>query len=289
MNTKNDAAMPVAAPSQKELLTAALAYAKRLESAVIPLHSIINGKCTCNKSKCQSPGKHPRVSNWQDVATKDKATIKKWWEQWPGSNIGVVTGEDSGFFVLDVDGDQGKESLDRLIDHYGEFPETVEQITGSKGSHYLFKYREGIGNKVGLLPGIDIRGTNGFIVVSPSIHISGNQYTWELSSHPLETSISEAPEWLIDLIVKQEGQQHQKKPSSYWVDLMQGVGEGKRNQAAASLAGHLFRHYVDPTLVIEIMHLWNGERNNPPLEAEELETVINSIASKELIRRRGGK
>lgn len=287
MNIKYGVAIPVATPSPTELLIAALAYAKRLKFPIIPLHSIINGKCTCNKPSCQSPGKHPRLSKWQDVATTDRETIIKWWKQWPQSNIGLTAGQKSGFFVLDVDGSQGRESFEQLVECYGSLPDTVEQITGSGGSHFLFKYHEGIGNKVGLLPSIDIRGEGGFIVASPSIHISGNQYQWELSSHPLETAIAKAPEWIL-YMVKTRKEAHPKKPSSYWVDIMQGVGEGQRNQAATSLAGHLFRHYVDPRLVIEIMNQWN-DRNSPPLEADELETVINSIASKELARRRGGK
>ena len=279
--------MAVSAPSSRELLKAALAYAKRLKFPIIPLHTIINGKCTCNKPNCTSPGKHPRLSKWQDLATTDKDTIIKWWRQWPQSNIGLQTGTKSRFFVLDVDGGQGSESLEQLTDNHGALPDTVTQITGSKGSHILFKYHKGVGNKVGLLPGIDIRGEGGFIVVSPSVHVSGNQYQWELSSHPLETDIATAPKWLLDIVLTPKKAQ-QKKPSSYWVDIMQGVGEGQRNQVATSLAGHLFRRYVDPGLVVEIMNQWN-ERNIPPLEADELATVINSIASIELARRRGGK
>ncbi|WP_164214454.1 bifunctional DNA primase/polymerase [Virgibacillus sp. YIM 98842] len=286
MSIKKGEAIAVATPTHRDLLIAALAYAERLQFPVIPIHSIIDGKCTCSNPNCQSPGKHPRVSNWQDKATTDRETIKKWWKQWSDSNIGLVAGRKSGFFVADVDGKQGKESLEQLTDHFGGLPETVEQITGSKGSHFLFKYQEGIGNKVDLLPGIDIRGDNGFIVASPSIHISGDRYEWELSSHPLEIRINEAPKWLLDMVLKPKGT-HQKKTSSYWINIMQGVGEGQRNAAATSLAGHLFRRYVDPGLVVEIMKLWNNS-NIPPLEIAELETVINSIASKELARRRGG-
>src|SRR4051794_11488544 len=122
MNIKNGAAIPVATPSPRELLIAALAYAERLQFPVIPLHSIINGKCTCNKPNCQSPGKHPRVNNWQDVTTKNRGTIIKWWKKWPLSNIGLPTGEKSGFFVLDVDGSQGRESLEQLMECYSPLP-----------------------------------------------------------------------------------------------------------------------------------------------------------------------
>lgn len=164
-------------------------------------------------------------------------------------------------------------------------PDTVEAITGSKGSHYLFKYHKGIKNKVDIFPGIDIRGDGGFIVVSPSIHISGNQYQWELSSLPSQVSVKEAPKWLLDIVIEKKNEQSQKRISSYWIDLFNHTKEGNRNNAATQLAGHLFRRYVDPFLVVEIMHLWNESKVHPPLDTAELNQLINSIASKELRRR----
>lgn len=265
-------------------LLAALGYSQRLKFAVFPLHSIINGKCTCNKV-CTSPGKHPKTYDGLKSATTDLETIKRM--DWKSANIGIATGKISGFFVVDIDGETGKESIKQLKDHFKEWPETVEQITGSGGSHILFKHHEGIRNRAELLPGVDIRGDGGYIVASPSNHISGNKYEWELSSHPLETPVAEAPMWLLNMLIQPKNRPFQKKPSSYWTSILQGVNKGQRNNAAASLAGYLFKRYLDPIVVVELMHLWN-ERNNPPLETQELNTIINSIAGKELQRRRGG-
>lgn len=188
---------------------------------------------------------------------------------------------------MDVDLDKnGHLTLDDLIHNYGPLPDTVHAITGSGGSHYLFKYQEGIGNKVDILPGIDIRGDGGYIVVPPSKHISGRQYEWELSSRPYVNPIVDAPQWLLDKIINSEEGKSKRKPSSYWAKIIRGVDEGKRNSTAASMVGYLLRRYVDPIMVVEIMHLWN-ERNNPPLEKDELNKIIDSIARKELSRRRG--
>lgn len=270
-----------------KMLKAALGYAERLGFAVIPLHTIINDKCTCfNGKSCTSKGKHPRISKWQEVATTDQDTIIKYWQKWPDSNIGIVTGKKNGVFVLDIDiKDNGHESLEQLTDHFGPLPDTVEQITGSGGSHYLFKYKEGIGNKTNLMPGIDIRGDGGFIVVAPSIHESGRKYEWELSSHPLEVETLDAPNWLINMVVTSNNKAMKKRPSSHWVDLFNNTSSGNRNNAAAQMAGHLFRRYVDPLLVIGIMEVWNENKVNPPLDHNELNTIIDSVATKENRRR----
>jgi hypothetical protein len=274
-------------PTPSKLLAGALAYATYLQWPVIPIHSITNGKCTCQAPNCQNVGKHPRIRNWQEAATTDEETIREWWKKWPYSNIGVLTGERSGMFALDIDvKSNGKDSLDELIEKYGRLPDTVEQITGSRGSHYLFRYIKGIKNRVGILPGVDIRGEGGYIIVSPSIHYSGNRYEWELLSRPLQVPIADPPTWLTNLILEDNVAPIERKSSDYWMTIMQGFREHDgRNNAAASLAGHLFRRYVDPLLVVEIMDLWN-ERNIPPLEKTELETIIDSIAGIEAKRRK---
>lgn len=270
-------------------LKAAIAYSQRLNWAVFPLHSIVNKQCTCGK-QCSSPGKHPRTINGLKAATTDIAAIEEWFNKWPASNIGIATGAASGFWVLDIDrhGTDGFEALEQLTDHFSKLPNTVEAITGGDGSHFLFKYQDGIGNKTDLLPGIDVRGQGGFIVAAPSNHQSGNSYTWELSSHPLEIAIAEAPPWLLNLVTRKELETQQKKPKGHWAEVMGGLSEGGRNAAATSLAGYLFRRYLEPSLILEIMNMWN-ERNSPPLAQNELNTVINSIAGKELQRRKGGQ
>jgi len=217
-------------------------------------------------------------------STKDENKIIEYWSKYPNANIGVETGKESGFFVLDVDSkNNGHETLEDLISQHGKLPDTIQAITGGGGSHYLFKYREGIGSKIDIFQSIDIKGDGGYIVVPPSIHPNGNQYEWELSSRPLENEIQEAPEWLIDFIQKPQNE-FTKKPSSYWVEVFNNTQEGSRNNNAASLAGHLLRKWVDPLLVGEIMKMWNDNLDRP-LDREELNKTIGSIVNKELMRR----
>jgi hypothetical protein len=173
-------------------LKAALAYA-RLGWAVVPLHDVTAGACSCGDAECRSAGKHPRRPAWQHEATADSATVEAWIAQYPNANVGIATGARSGFFVLDVDGDAGRAALAAL----GEVPPTVQARTGSGGDHYLFKLPDfAVGNSVRKLgAGLDVRGDGGQIVVAPSVSLKG-KYRWVTS--PLRGTIAEAPAWLLE-------------------------------------------------------------------------------------------
>lgn len=266
---------------------AALAYATKLNWSVFPLHTP-NGKfCSCNNSNCQSAGKHPRTKNGLKAASTNLNLISEWWKKWPEANIAIATGQESGFVVLDVDPRHGgEESLDFLINQYGLIPNTIEAITGGGGRHILFKNPGHVKNRTNILPGLDVRGEGGYIVVTPSVHACGKRYEWELSCRPLEVPLSDMPEWLLQMIVEPVQDKHAKKPDNYWVKIIQGVGEGERNMSAASLAGYLLGHGIAAPIAYELMLLWN-ERNDPPESIKVIETTFHSILKKELKRLKG--
>jgi hypothetical protein len=49
-------------------------------------------------------------------------------------------------------------------------------------------------SRAGLLPGIDLRGDGGCVVVPPSIHPSGKSYAWIASKGPDERGLAPLPE-----------------------------------------------------------------------------------------------
>jgi len=173
----------------------ALAYAER-GWPVFPVHTPLDGKCSCGDPKCERIGKHPRIATGRNGATVDSDTIRRWWNQWPDANIGIATGIESGLLVLDID-DTDAET--------GDLPDTIETITGSGGRHVIYqrpdasdgtKYR----TRVRFRPGLDTRADGGYIIAPPSLHASGRRYEWEASSDPLELGLAPAspPEWLLE-------------------------------------------------------------------------------------------
>lgn len=126
----------------------------------------------------------------------------KWSEPWtgtlnPGDWYGIATGKRSGVWVLDLDVKNGKNGL-RSISECGELPDTRTVRTRSGGLHLYFAYDEAdpIGNRVGILPGVDVRGDGGF-VVGPG---SGGVY-----NVVLDVPVADAPEWLLALVRRPKG------------------------------------------------------------------------------------
>lgn len=275
-------------PQNSKSFKAALIYAQKFGWSVLPLHSVENGVCTCGKVDCQSPGKHPLTKNGVKDATRDLTTIGKWWRQWPWANVGIATGATSRFFVLDVDGETGAESLRDLEEAHGHLPATVEAITGSGGRHILFKHTgQTVGNKVALAPGLDVRGGAGYIVVAPSLHSSGRSYVWELASRPGEVPLADAPGWLLQMIQPGEAADKTAKPSGEWQRLAtEPAHTGERNMRLTMIAGHLLRRYVNPHLAVELMRAFNIQKCSPPLSDGEVVKIAESVATAELRRRR---
>lgn len=152
-------------------------------------------------------GKIPAVPNGNGCrgATNDPVQIRSWWaNKYAGCNIGIATGTASGFWVLDVDGDDGKsgyESIEELEAENGQLPATVRQKTGN-GEHLLFRMPDGFkirnsASKVG--PNLDVRGDGGYIVAAPSIHPHTERpYQWQDDGFS-RAMISDAPDWLLKL------------------------------------------------------------------------------------------
>ncbi len=178
---------------------AAQAYALR-GFAVLPLYGIINEKCACGNPDCCSPGKHPRTKRGLNDASKDPKAIDRMFgsNSTSGFNVGIATGEVSGFWALDIDGPDGETSLRDLEATHGALPATLEQRTG-RGRHLLFAWRGSVKSSAQELGSkLDVRGDGGYIVAAPSTHHSGGQYEF---IDP-EAEIADAPDWLEDLVRK---------------------------------------------------------------------------------------
>lgn len=221
-------------------------------------------------------GKIPCTNHGYKDASFDPEVINSWWVQRPEANIGLVVGELSGICVLDVDPrNGGVNSLEKLQERFGALPKTVTVNTGGGGQHYYYKYDKRFYVPREYSKGLDIK-KSGYVVAPPSIHPSGKTYEWASGLALGEVEIAPVPQWLL-----REGPDGNGEARSDLLELLEGVPQGKRNDAMASLAGHLFARGMQLAEVHQFAHLVN-EKNNPPLHAQEVFNVVESIHSKHI-------
>jgi hypothetical protein len=148
---------------------------------------------------CEPGAKRPLTRNGHWDATTDPRAIGQWWKRWPSANVGVPTGKKSGVVVLDVDVDDGPESLARLERAGAPVPKTARTRTGGGGIHLFFRYprERDIRNSAGLLGlGLDVRGEGGYVVVPPSR--TQGPYEW------VDTSPFAEATWLIERLAESD-------------------------------------------------------------------------------------
>ncbi len=244
-------------------LEAALGYLRR-KWAVVPV----------------APRSKRPIVRWQEFQHRPptESEVMAWFERWPSGNIAIVTGAISGLVVIDVDPRHGGDrSLEAMETRHGPLPATVESVTGGGGRHLYFAYpgRE-TRNRAGLMPGIDLRGDGGCIVVPPSIHPTGRRYRWKPGHAPGQVALAPLPVWLEVPRFAEDGPRG--RPVDYWRELVrEGVREGRRNATIASFTGHLLWHGVDPDVAMELMLAWNRVRCQPPLDDAEVIRTVRSI------------
>jgi hypothetical protein len=252
-------------------LTAALKYAKR-GWRVFPL----------------APGKKtPATAHGFKDATTDPKIVCGWWKKNPNYGIGIATGNSLG--VLDLDRPEAEARLETLEREQSVLPET-STVRTARGKHIYFQVPKGLRSRNGIFPGVDFKCEGGYVVAPPSKHPGGTRYEWEQEGRALTQA--PIPAWLLEIVQGPSAASSRAVANQYETDfpalVRDGANEGGRNNATASLTGHLLRRRVEPFLTLELVRAWNAVRNQPPLSDSEVMRTVDSIARLELQRRQEG-
>ena len=129
-------------------------------------------------------GKRPLDAGWTQGPFDNSDFWRGLLENYIG-NVGLVLGR--GLAALDIDLYQpgAEDAWESLRADTGLSAETVTQITGGGGRHYLYSYPPDLtvpSIALGHLgyPGIELKGDGGFVVVQPSKHpTTGRGYLFE--------------------------------------------------------------------------------------------------------------
>lgn len=255
-----------------EMGEAALAYANR-GWAVFPLHTPVEGRCSCRQTECRDIGKHPRTRQGSLDASADLAVVERWWTSWPTANIAIACAP-SNLVVIDIDPRHGgDESLRDLVEEHGEeWLDTVSVVTGGGGQHYYYRAPKDapVHNSNGKLgPGIDVRGTpGGYVVAPPSLHASGHRYEWE--NEPGASTLIRYPAWAA----KAERSRGSGGPANL---IGETIPQGMRDQTMTSLAGSMRRRGASEESIYMTLKIEN-KRCSPPLPDSDLRRIARSIA-----------
>ncbi len=245
------------------LLKAALWYATR-GVPVVPLHTPVNGGCSCRDPKCNSAGKHPRTEHGVQDATTDAAAIRGWWARWPDANVGIATGGDLD--ILDVDPrNGGSESLASLEAAHGALPPTYEVVTGGNGRHLYFRPNGTRVQSRKLAPGVEVLAGGKLAVAPPSLHASGRRY----QQKPGSGKIAAVPEWLAALAAARPdagGPRSAETP----------IRDGMRNDTLFRLACGMRARGMTAEAILAALLAENAARCVPPLAEDEVDKIAGS-------------
>ena len=206
--------------------------------------------------------KKPFEDNWTATANYTYDEIKEWVAE--GNNYGVLCG--NGLVVVDTDTEEMEKKLAPLL-----LPTFT--VKTRKGYHRYY-FVDGV--KSTKVPGLDIQASGKQVVGPNSIHPSGVVYR-VVRDYPIRlVSKKEFGEALFEAGVVRTS----KSEPEDMDELLQPKSEGSRNDAAFKIANFFHRAGQDKSMVFEGLRAWNA-RNTPPLPEVELNTIVNSVFSKE--------
>jgi Bifunctional DNA primase/polymerase, N-terminal len=119
------------------------------------------------------------------------AQLKAWFAD-PARNIGLITGA-GGLVVLDVDGDEGRQSLKGLA-----LPSTPTVRT-KRGFHAYFRADRPLPTRLKGLPGVDLLADEWQVLAPSSIHPDRHVYAWEPGQTLANLALAAPTPWMLEL------------------------------------------------------------------------------------------
>ncbi len=261
--------------------------------AVIPLHSpdmdpkalpdFVRVRVTPGAKEYneRDVGKMPLVAwdEWKARLTK-AAEAEGWWKKFPGANVGVTCGGHSGVFVVDADNEDALKYMESL----GVVPGLTLTARTGRGYQFYFLWPSdgfAVSNSLGqIMPGLDIKGSGGYVVAPPSRHRLGVDYAWiEGVDEPMP-----APEELLELIRQASRRKAQKQvlPSEEIARLLKGpILDGRRHDDAKKLFAHLAALGTPEKALREFAFSWGQTACQPPADNSNLQKVVDWVMEQE--------
>ncbi len=227
--------------------------------------------------------KRPAVESWKDENVYIYSNELE--ENAYKRAFGLVTGEKSNIMVIDLDNKPDKdgngiEEFQKILDELGVIVDTFTVKTPNNGLHLYFKYREGLKNTAGILPGVDIRTQGGYII-TPYSKISAGMYK-VVNAVEIQEMDDKLFNKLKELCNKgknkaSQGTNNTNSTETLTIDFTK-VKEGSRNETLFTYIINYAEHELHSThrkTLLTIAKCANNEMPEP-LEEKEVETIVDS-------------
>lgn len=270
----------------------AVAFAAR-GHAVLPLHGIANGKCTCGTDCGRNAGKHPHhlAPHGLKSATTDLEKVRAWFRRHPEINYGIVT---DTLPTVDIDPRNGGDvSWRELVKkHHDVCGWRVR--TGGGGEHIMLGTVSTALPSCKLAKGIEFQSIGKYIVGAGSMHQSGKRYFWDKSAVPQagETAPQAPPPWLVQMltatVTKPQAERTPDEDAAFFDKLLEPALPGERRHRFSQLLGHLFGKPYPHRGVLACLAMSHVKLTYPDLEGftdAEMKALAQDLIRRDDIKR----
>lgn len=238
-------------------------------------------------------GKAPILRDWENQATTDPTKIRQWWAEDPRANVGIATGP-TGLIAVDFDPKNNPDAYQAWADSEpGRATPAPQQTTNtpSGGQHRLWRASSGgVPNRVGLVPGVDVRSQGGNLVAPGSVLVGagGSRRPWSAPGGgwelPSVASLPEAPRGVAELLSRPARERHaapvgvsgQEAAFAREITKVATAPTGTRNQRLNE-AAHNLGQLVGPTLSEDLVRTTLTEAAiAAKLDPEEVARTVES-------------
>ena len=178
--------------------------------------------------------------------------------------IGAPTGQ-NGWTVLDVDTDDRGAVAE--ISAALDLPRTALVRTG-RGYHVYFRASPAVRPSVSIMPHVDVRSGESYVILPPSTHPNGRRYEWKV---PLG-EIADFPAGLVGKVTRTS--REPADPNLTGRKLTKGE---RRTELFRVVRVFQSRNVGDDTILVQL-RLINERRCDPPLPDEELFKLVKGGA-----------
>lgn len=230
-----------------------------------------------------SKNKTPLVRFKDKKFSRDE--VIQMWTKWPKANIAITTDK---IFVVDIDVHEGQKSGFESVnnwEHSDLLIPTLTQRTASGGQQMIYFKRLDIEirQRIGWLESVDIKASpNNYFLVPPSRTDKG-QYQWINELDIVTPSKALILEIMRNRTPKGSGyRENYTLPGTktygakMWELFNNGAVEGERNDSTNKILHYWRKIGIEPSVCMDLLERFNN-RNNPPLEDQEIMTIWGSV------------